>query len=96
MILTDAKARCEPKKGRYLYDDFYCVRSARSKSHELVPVYVPPRRITHEFLSGRVDAAAKDQGNPITEDGYFYADNSIFFHTAFFTLTESGIKIEKP
>lgn len=64
--------------------------------HTLVPVYVPPRRIAHELLNGYVDAAAKDQGIPIEDDGYHYADKAFFLHAAFFVLEDSEIDIQTP
>lgn len=64
--------------------------------HELVPIYVPPRRIAHELLGGFVDAASKDQGRPITEPGFFYANEAFFFHDVAFSLAENGHVLRQP
>lgn len=67
-----------------------------NSGYTLVPVYVPPRRIAYELLNGFVDAAAKDQGTPISEDGFFYADETFFFHDMGFTLEDAALDPTSP
>lgn len=66
------------------------------RGYELVPVYVPPRRIAHELVTGFVDAASKDQFEPITEDGFHYADVAFVYHAALFTMEDRALRIDAP
>lgn len=66
------------------------------RGYQLTPVYVPPRRIAHDLINGFVDAASKDQNVPITQDGFYYANEAFIYHAAFFTLDERNLTFDTP
>lgn len=73
------------------------VREALShKGYELIPVYVPAKRVMHELKIDAVDAASSGSYDPETEQGFFYGDASFSYRNAFFTLEERDINIQEP
>lgn len=61
--------------------------------HELVPVYVPNARISHEFERKRVDAAATSLPEPGATG--FYSEPYIAFENVAVTLASRKLKLEK-